>query len=247
MKNQLTDGFVLFLDILGFKNKVKNIKLDKELHNIIKLLTDMEKSARSLTKADGWIVDLKVVTFSDSVIITIPYNSCKNGAYVGCKVAMSAGAHYQSGLIKRGYLTRGYLVWGKYFHKKNILVGAGLIEAYENERDMGNMPFIGVHEKIIEETKRQQATTPNSNIYLSVFDWTIQYKEKYVVDYLNKKIGTEYVHSSEELRGLIEKAKEEKAFFNKPEEKEIESKWSCFLSYAEWSLNNRSPNQSQNT
>lgn len=70
--SQIHTGFILFLDILGFSNKVKTLSSEQEFRELINLLVDIKTLTETLSATGFHLADLKAASFSDSIILTIP-------------------------------------------------------------------------------------------------------------------------------------------------------------------------------
>jgi hypothetical protein len=233
---QIQDGFVLFLDILGFRNKVKNLRTETEFRALFVLLSSLQEEAKRLSLTGSYLSDLKALTFSDSIILTIPYESQHNGIYLACMAIIRVGMLFQNILINENYLSRGYIVRGRYIHHEEILLGPAFIDAYEKEKNVGDYPFIEIDPDIINEAKK--TIQPSQNMS-SIFDLLIQVpgEKKYFLNYLNEKQAhQQYVQSLDQLSNLIELAKRQIAEYT---DKEIQRKWDYFLNYAAEILNKR--------
>ncbi len=173
------ESIVVFLDILGFKNKViESLTSSKAIKQIAELLEYIEafntangvnefisnKNIIDLPKLGLTESDIKqianqiqILQFSDSLVITLPYTDCDfikkislityNLAYLICKLAMS------------NFFIRGGIAIGKIYHKRNVLFGPALLEAYGLESKYAIYPRVILSKGI--ENKLQKFGTIN--------------------------------------------------------------------------------------
>ena len=135
------DCIVTYLDILGFRNLIKNSSVD-ELRNILKVF-------RRTAKPYGAQVHMEIV--SDAVIrATTISRKHRDGAFFRELIDL---LHIQiesiaNGIVVRGALTIGELHIGKKL--KGPLFGPALVRAYTMESNEVIFPRIAVDEKAIE-------------------------------------------------------------------------------------------------
>ena len=130
---QYEDRIVLYLDILGFSNKIKGSSDENESFENIKELLNKLENQKELS--DKWnnendTYDFQVSLFSDSLIISVPLK-IKNGFYDLVKAAIFV----MHDLIYSGFIARGGITVGKFYHSGNVAFGPALIEAVELEKN----------------------------------------------------------------------------------------------------------------
>lgn len=158
---------IAFIDILGFKEIIK--QSDKDSSNI-ELIYSVLDYFKKLEIADNW--DLRLVeieedaqkrgvenfdikgkinstAFSDSIVISVKAGDninemtsslIANLAYVG------------SIFLEKGILFRGGLTYGNIIHDSNgIVFGQGLIDSYKLESNFAKYPRIILSDKLIEK------------------------------------------------------------------------------------------------
>lgn len=142
MEVSFTYHYVLFLDILGYKELVvrsaASISSEKES---IQNLHEAFLLARSrYVGKEGY----NVKQFSDSVILTAPYDDVQADEFV------RECAYLQVEMLKRGILTRGGIAVGKHFQSEDFVASQGVIEAYEVEQSISKFPRVVLPENFIE-------------------------------------------------------------------------------------------------
>lgn len=146
------DRVVCFIDILGFKNHIKqtdtgNQKNDKRyignlIHAIegIRLYTGQD----SLEIEAGISPSKQVTLFSDSIVISF-FSNEESEVFSTLLSLLWA----QTELISHGILCRGAIVRGKLIHTPNYVLGPALVEAYTLEDEATLYPRIILDDSII--------------------------------------------------------------------------------------------------
>lgn len=151
---------VAFIDILGFKELVKQTVNDREpelgkqkldsLYNVVEYVTDFMNLSREEIGFEG---DTKTTLFSDSIVISIDRANSH-----GILTIFATLKKLQIHLIKDGILLRGGIVYGKLIHKDDILIGPALIAAYNLESSAALYPRIVIDPKVTSLFARQNGT-----------------------------------------------------------------------------------------
>ena len=164
---QYEKQLISFIDILGFKEIVKNSENDPQLlKNIcetIRFLKKWEKPTSwnletieieedaQLRGLDSFnITDKSYCTcFSDSIIVSVKIATGDINALFSTLVANLAlmGAN----LAEQGIFIRGAITIGNLIHENDIIIGQGLIDAYNTETKLANFPRIVISEKLLKE------------------------------------------------------------------------------------------------
>ncbi len=147
--------FVIFIDILGFKEKIR-ATLDKEgLDNeaAIKSVSDALEMYFTLfdTKEDEKYYKTRQVTqFSDSIVISFQLKEPSHlfSAFLNSRLLILE-------LLYKGFLCRGGMTYGKLIHTQKLLFGPAVIEAYELESKGATYPRIIVSEGKIVSVVRE--------------------------------------------------------------------------------------------
>lgn len=116
-----TEGYVAFIDILGFKNFVnvrENAEKTKELFDFVAIIKDL------FNNQEKW--GIKMAYFSDSIVITTEDNWLK------LLVPISFIDFYLQNKLNLSY--RGGIYKGEYYHKDGIAFGPAINEAYMLEQ-----------------------------------------------------------------------------------------------------------------
>lgn len=145
--DQYEKRLVAFLDLLGFKELVSHFteepKLFERILNTLKKIKYLEKMVYGFS--DKLNVQMEFTTFSDSIVLSshIQEDPINTALF---QVAFTCSLLLLDGLFARGAIIENYL-----YHKENIVVGQGLIDAYTQEATSAIYPRIIVSENIVEK------------------------------------------------------------------------------------------------
>ena len=146
-------AIVTFLDILGFKEKVKNVAQNE----IKTILTKLEKETVPNGEIDTFY-KAETIIFSDSIVRVRKIESPKNKEYpIGLLFnELIELLHGQSMLIQNNILIRGGITFGEIFLENNQIFGPALIKAYEFESKYAKYPRIVIDPDLIKEFKNNK-------------------------------------------------------------------------------------------
>lgn len=122
--------FLGFIDILGYKNLIKEYGDDspKQIFEDILHAFSWAKSNKD---------SLDVTLFSDTLIITTDDDSP-----VGFWNIINVIQSFRNQMLEKGYLVRGAIAYGKHFNQKGIWISPCLIKAYKLENELANVARI---------------------------------------------------------------------------------------------------------
>lgn len=134
---------IAYIDILGFKNLIKETEeKKKDLKDISLILeTVMEPFKSPIDERD-------ITQFSDLIVIS--FNIDKAGEILKTLIDIQT---FVTTLIHNGILVRGGITYGKIHHNDEQIFGPGLINAYETELNAALYPRIILDSTIIEYGK----------------------------------------------------------------------------------------------
>lgn len=157
---------IAFIDILGFKEIIKQSEIDPEKIEFISSILNYLKDWESQDKWDLKLVEIEedaqykgvknfdirgktnVTAFSDSIVVSVKIDDNINEMASTLIVHLS---HIGSLLLEKGVLIRGGLTVGNLIHDDNGTVfGQGMIDAYLLETKSAKYPRIILSNKIIE-------------------------------------------------------------------------------------------------
>jgi len=138
------ERYVLFLDILGFKNIIKFYRAI-DVRNVFDLLRHtlycLNKGAgiMGVNVPDDVVEDIKYVIMSDSIVMSFPKSGDGFLCFVLCCVNLQIGSlNFQemdnnNSIFEFPLLFRGGLACGEILHHEQVVYGPALISAYELE------------------------------------------------------------------------------------------------------------------
>lgn len=167
--DEYEERYVAFIDILGFKNLVKDAEQDSTLlEKLVSILQGYEEYLKSSEEIDTigqctpnkFLLNMfRIVSFSDCVVI-----STKNDI-TGLVLITTLITLMYNKLLYRGIFTRGALSKGKLIHTPSIVLGAGLNNVVEFEKTAAIYPRILIDEPVLKDIRfyfeRQQVAGPN--------------------------------------------------------------------------------------
>lgn len=145
MKVEYKKGFVVFLDVLGFKNMVKNEKSKIERYLDI-VYREIEKLKNIDIKKD-----INNIVISDSIILSVDTKtSCKENIKIFSHLCLFV-ALVQEALALENIWLRGAISFGDIFfdEKRKQIIGQGYINAYLLEEKQAIYPRVIIDNRII--------------------------------------------------------------------------------------------------
>lgn len=133
MNTVYKDRYIVFIDILGFKDIVNKSNNDnKKAEEILENLKCIER----IKKENDEIFNLtsinrRVTIFSDSIIISYPSLNDEGGCFLSLVLDI---IYISIELLDKGIYIRGGMTYGKLYHEDNICFGPAMVEAYNLEQ-----------------------------------------------------------------------------------------------------------------
>jgi len=162
LEKSYSDSIVIYLDVLGFRDKVLKSISDKELiYQIYEYLTTISSASqkkRRLRQAYGesWesiVRNIKVNIFSDNILI-----SYSGFSFSALKYILHVICRYMFTTFDYGWFLRGAIVFGPSYQDKNIVFGPAMNKAYEMESRHADWPRIILDSSIIRKLRGFQLT-----------------------------------------------------------------------------------------
>lgn len=150
-----SNHIIAYLDMLGAKQMICN---DSDFNFLNHLSMFMEDA---ISESGGGIFPKKeeifVKIFSDNILLAIELKENDKQRDDKIAILFNTVANIYNEILRYGYLMRGAIVEGDFFHNDIIVYGKGLVEAVRLEEKEANVPRILVRVKVKE---------PNSYYYL---------------------------------------------------------------------------------
>lgn len=149
-----TERVVALVDILGFKETIKKIEADNGKSVLADVLAALSYLQDTKEKAYNTLAvefigrqlpseTTEVAAFSDHIVVS---DTLENLTSVLFKAAAIS-----RGLLLKGHLCRGAVIYGKFYHKNAVLFGNALLEALEIESTKAIYPRIVASDQIAEK------------------------------------------------------------------------------------------------
>ena len=151
-KYEFEDCFLAYLDILGFKNRVKEAKSNfKEVVSLVEALKTMsEFEARYEKNTRTGKVEIRCSLFSDNIALMIKAND-DDLPHLFLIVRYLHDRLLEQNLCLRGAIVRGKMYWPE--RGRNILLGPAIINAYELESKAAIYPRIVINRELYNHIK----------------------------------------------------------------------------------------------
>ena len=149
MDNYYTKRLIVFVDILGFKDKVKESvfpreqfdRINKALRRIHKIKEYNYSKSFMNRQGDGF----EVTTFSDNAVISCP--ACNDNLFFLTLELI----HLQLDLVPLGILLRGGITIGDLYHDRDVVFGSAMNEAYYIETKVAVYPRIVIRKSALDQ------------------------------------------------------------------------------------------------
>ena len=151
------DRFVLFLDIMGFKERVNRVKindLQKQLMLFITKIKDIKPQLYGGSK-----VDIQMAQFSDSIVLVTKNTETKHLDRICRAAAKIMQTGMETGFALRGAIAKGKMVFDE---RNQLFFGKALVDAYLLEEELGyyGIVFHESMEEIITQAKNEKIEIP---------------------------------------------------------------------------------------
>lgn len=177
---------IAFVDILGFKNLVEDSTTNKyEFQKILDSL-DRFRELKKEKEDQHYINDVKVTTFSDSLVISYPVDEKDRDIDVFYSILLDL-TRLQLDLLDNNVIIRGGIAIGKLRHTQNEIFGPAMNEAYYLESKVAKYPRIVVRERVIMDYLKKYVDNNPNKIKLLKLLRLDEDANVYFLDYLGKK------------------------------------------------------------
>lgn len=165
---KISNHIIAYLDILGATDKICN---DNDFSFLNYLNMFMEDAIEEL---GGGIFPKKekifVKIFSDNILLAIELKENNKEKDHKMAVLFNTVANIYNEVLRYGYLMRGAIVEGEFFHNDIIIYGKGLVEAVHLEEKIADVPRILVRAKINEQNSYYYLMQGEDNeAFLNIF------------------------------------------------------------------------------
>lgn len=168
-----SDRFVLYLDIMGFKERVKNTNIS-ELKKSLQKFKDKIVKLNPLMKGpdgkQGIKNFMKMVQFSDSIVVATKGSSKDDLNHITRAAVILMHIAFETGFALRGVISCGKMVFDE---ENQLFFGNALVDAYLLEQEICcyGVIFHATSEDIV-----SNALNDNNGIYFPIEDIDIKLK-----------------------------------------------------------------------
>ena len=174
----MQDYFIIYFDILGYKNIVNQKNKEKDL-SLLTTINDcivLSKNLFSAMKNTPINCDIKMKVFSDNFFYCSVKDYIPLITFIGC---------LQCALIQFNTFIRGSLSFGSIVYNDDFIFGKGLIDAFENESEIAVFPRIIVDNSFFAGAAKIE--TKNKNAPISINDIRSVLRHFFNVDFDNNE------------------------------------------------------------
>lgn len=229
MNTVYKDRYIVFIDILGFKDIVNksnndNKKAEEILENL-KCIERIKKENDEIFKLTS--INRRVTIFSDSIIISYPLLHSESGCFLSLVLDI---IYITIELLDKGVYIRGGMTYGKLYHENNICFGPAMVEAYSLEQE-AIYPRIIIDKKTIEKALE----SPGLDRYPITFEEIknlIKIEDNiYYIDFLSNALDE--IEEKEKVNNFFSNIKKNitSHLNNKDYSEEVLKKYKWFVNY----------------
>ena len=143
-----SNHIIAYLDILGAKDMICNDNNFDFLNHLNMFMEDaIEESGGGIFPKEE---DIYIKIFSDNILLAIESKENDENKEQKIQKLFNTVANIYNEILRYGYLMRGAIVEGEFFHNDIIVYGKGLVEAVHLEEKEADVPRILVRVKVSE-------------------------------------------------------------------------------------------------
>ncbi len=166
-----TSNYIIaYLDMLGATSRIRN---DSDFSFLNQLNMFMEDA---IEESGGGILSHKekmfIKIFSDNILLAIELEENDEQRDNKISALFNTVANIYNEILRYGYLMRGAIVEGEFFHNDIIIYGKGLVEAVHLEEKIADVPRILVRAKVNESNSCYYLMQDEDNeFFLNIFSF----------------------------------------------------------------------------
>ena len=212
MTLQISEHVVGYIDVLGYKQLLKEYSEEKFLNIMHEILTHSMAQARSFNL--GGHIDIQTNVFSDNMVLSAPYS------IPNVHMTIQAIQEIQSAiLLHYGICLRGSITRGNFYRNRNYVYGSALINAYKVESEIAIYPRVVVGQELISDIMEQRPILCNgtpSIVFIPGSTGIFQDNDgAYFIDYMNVFEDGDFLKHKSVLISLIEKHSDDENIMRK--------------------------------
>lgn len=145
---ETSNHIIAYLDILGAKDIICNDNNFDFLNHLNMFMEDAIEESRGGVFPREEKIYIKI--FSDNILLAIELKENDEQRENKIAILFNTVANIYNEILRYGYLMRGAIVEGEFFHNDIIVYGKGLVEAVHLEEKEADVPRILVRVKVSE-------------------------------------------------------------------------------------------------
>lgn len=162
-----SNHIIAYLDILGATNMICNDDSFDFLNHLNMFMEDaIEESGGGIFKHKE---EIFIKIFSDNILLAIELKENDEQRNDKIAILFNIVANIYNEILRYGYLMRGAIVEGDFFHNDIIVYGKGLVEAVHLEEKEANVPRILVRTKVAEPHSYYLMQDKDNELFLNIF------------------------------------------------------------------------------
>ena len=147
-KYKTLNHIIAYLDILGAKDMICNDNNFDFLNHLNMFMEDaIEESGGGIFPKEE---EIYIKIFSDNILLAIELKEYDEQREHKIAILFNTVANIYNEILRYGYLMRGAIIEGEFFHNDIIVYGKGLVEAVQLEENVAKYPRIIVKTKVNE-------------------------------------------------------------------------------------------------
>ena len=176
-----SNHLIAYMDILGAKHMICNDDNFAFLNHLNMFMKDaIEESGGGIFPRKE---DIFVKIFSDNIVLAIELKENDEQRNNKITALFNTVANIYNEIFCYGYLMRGAIVEGEFFHNDNIVYGKGLVEAVKLEENEAIYPRILVQKELADVLPQYTLLNEGDQAILNVFLFSHGY------DYVSFKLN----------------------------------------------------------
>lgn len=164
---ETSNHIIAYLDILGAKDIICNDNNFDFLNHLNMFMEDaIEESGGGVFPREEKIY---IKIFSDNILLAIELKENDEQRENKIAILFNTVANIYNEILRYGYLMRGAIVEGEFFHNDIIVYGKGLVEAVHMEEKEADVPRILVRVKVSESNSYYLMQDTDGEFFLNIF------------------------------------------------------------------------------
>lgn len=168
---------VAYLDILGGTNKMYSDKNHEILNNLNMIFSDSIEESKDLFGKNTIFIKI----FSDNILFAIKLEDNDDQKEDKISYLLNITANTVLETLRYGFLMRGAITIGDFFHNNILVYGKALVDAVEMEEKIAIFPRI-IAQKEVQQLVPQNFTESSDGLYVFKYlDYAVEPGDSYTI------------------------------------------------------------------